>query len=491
MLDNIDLNAGLRKGLATLNLDAPTAVQAEAIPAALRGQDLLIRAETGSGKTLAYLLPSAQRVLAGDTPRGAGTLVLVLVPTRELARQVEKHFKALAKNTRLLSGVIIGGSSTKFQQAVLRKNPEFIIATPGRLVELLATGSADLASLQTLVLDEADRMLDMGFREDVLKIIAACNPQRQTLLLSATLRHAGVTRMAKAILTDARRITLGDERGRHSQIHQQVILTDDRAHKEKVLAWLLTAQATAITAAARADANLTRGDIDPVETGTQELINPPAQHKALVFSNTRIQADQLSNFLRYHKLRAGVLHGELTQEERNQVVTLFAQGKVNVLVASDVAARGLDIKDIDTVINFDMPRNVDDYIHRIGRTGRAGRQGLAISFVSANDWNLMVTIERYTGAAFERRVIKNLKAKFKGPKKVKSSGKAAGPKKKKTRLQDKSATRHRNVKNKGKSKRRTRSPAESSRATHNPPPGSNDGRAPLTRRTAPAKRRPE
>ncbi len=493
MLEDIDLNAGLRKGLATLNLDTPTAVQAEAIPAALEGQDLLISAETGSGKTLAYLIPSAQRILAGDVPRTAGTLVLVLVPTRELARQVEKHFKALAKNTPLLSGVIIGGSSTRFQQSVLRKNPEFIIATPGRLVELLATRSADLASLQTLVLDEADRMLDMGFRDDVLKIIAACNPQRQTLLLSATLRHTGVTRIAGEILTDARRITLGSERSQHSQIHQQVILTDDRAHKEKVLAWLLTAQTTAVAAAPqRTEGDATEDDTGTQQTNTGITANQPAQNKALVFSNTRIQADQLGNFLRYHKLRAGVLHGELTQEERNQVVTQFAQGKVNVLVASDVAARGLDIKDIDTVINFDMPRNVDDYIHRIGRTGRAGRQGLAISFVSANDWNLMVTIERYTGAAFERRVIKSLKAKFKGPKKVKSSGKVAGPKKKKTRLQDKSATRHRNVKNKGKNKGTARPAApEVSRVAGATPPSSNDGRAPLTRRTAPPKRRPD
>ena len=483
MLDHIALNTGLRNGLASLNLAAATPVQEQAIPAALRGQDLLISAQTGSGKTLAYLLPSAQRLLEKGIDRSVGTLVLVLVPTRELARQVEKHFKALAKHTPLQSGVIIGGSSTRYQQAVLRKNPEFIIATPGRLAELLGTGSVDLASLQTLVLDEADRMLDMGFREDVLKIIAACNPRRQTLLLSATLRHTGITRIAGEILTDAEQVTVGSERSQHGHIHQQVILTDDRAHKEKVLVALLNAQG---------GPGLIERD-SPVhaqhdrDAGAGQAPTQSSLKKTLVFSNTRVQADQLGNFLRYHKLRAGVLHGELTQEERNQVVTQFAQGKITVLVASDVAARGLDIKDIDTVINFDMPRNVDDYIHRTGRTGRAGRQGLAVSFVTANDWNLMATIERYTGAALERRVIKALKAKFKGPKKIKSSGKAAGPKKKKAKLQDKSATRQRNTKNKGKSKAKAKSKTRLENAA---PPSSNDGRGPLTRPSAPPGRKP-
>ena len=434
MLKDIVLNRGLQLGLDALKLAKPTEVQAEVVPVALKGKDLLVSAETGSGKTLAYLIPSVQRVLAAIEARepdvqgsgfqdpdldSAGTLVLILVPTRELARQVSKQFAELTIKTPLHCGVITGGNSYRYQQATLRKNPEFIVSTPGRLVELLTDGSADLSGLQTLVLDEADRMLDMGFRDDVLAIIGSCNAKRQTLLVSATLQHAGVKHIAREILTDPTEIAIGNARSQHSDIHQQVILADDKNHREKLLATLLQAD--------------THG-------------------KALVFSNTRVQADQLGGLLRYHHLRTAVLHGDMTQEERNKVVELFAEGKVSVLVASDVAARGLDVKDIDMVINFDLPRSTDDYIHRIGRTGRAGRKGLAISFITANDWNLMVSIEHYLGASFERRVLKGLKAKFKGPKKIKSNGKAAGTKKKTTKSKDKNATRHRTTKNKGKRK---------------------------------------
>ena len=451
MLTDLSLNRGLRKGLDSLKLTDPTDVQAQVIPAALAGKNLLVSAETGSGKTLAYLIPCAQRILDAKVMRRAGTLVLVLVPTRELARQVEKHLIPLIKHTALTSGIITGGNSFKYQQSILRKNPEFIISTPGRLVEMINTESADFSSLQTLVLDEADRMLDMGFREDVLEIIAACNPQRQTLLLSATLRHTGISSIAQEILTDAEQITVGAERSQHSQIYQQVILCDDKDHKEKVLVHLLKADTLPKTETASSSET----PPSPETAVAPEENNPPARvHKVLkkflVFSNTRAQVDKLGAHLRYQKIRAGALHGDLTQEERNHVIALFAEGKINVLVASDVAARGLDVKNIDTVINFDFPRNIDDYVHRIGRTGRAGRQGLAISFVASYDWNLMASVERHNGTPFEKRAIKNLKAKFKGPKKIKSNGKAAGPKKKKKKPEDKKASRHRYSKNKGK-----------------------------------------
>lgn len=480
MLKDIVLNRGLQLGLDALKLAKPTEVQAEVIPMALDGKDLLVSAETGSGKTLAYLIPSAHRVLAardncvadsgspgfqgsrvqGSSVQGsrfdgsafdnAGTLVLILVPTRELARQVAKQFAELTIKTPLHCGVITGGNSYQYQQATLRKNPEFVVSTPGRLVELLTDGSADLSGLQTLILDEADRMLDMGFRDDVLAIIGYCNAERQTLLVSATLQHAGVKHIAREILTDSTEIIVGTARSQHNDIHQQVILADDKSHREKLLVALL------------------QGD---------------THGKALVFSNTRVQADHLGGFLRYHHLRTAVLHGDMTQEERNKVVQLFAEGKVSVLVASDIAARGLDVKDIDMVINFDLPRSTDDYIHRIGRTGRAGRKGLAISLITANDWNLMVSIEHYLGAPFERRVLKGLKAKFKGPKKLKSNGKAAGTKKKPTKSKDKSATRHRSTKIKGK--RNATSGAADNKVRR--PSGfgntSSDGLSPLRKKT--------
>ncbi len=493
MLKKLNLHHGLQRALSVMKLAEPTDVQAQVVPKALSGCDLLVSAKTGSGKTLAYLIPSVQRILSEQQAASAGTLVLVLVPTRELARQVEKHFAPLGKNTGLKAGVIIGGNDFKYQKSILRKNPELIIATPGRLVELIKIGSVDLQMLQTLVIDEADHMLDMGFREDVLTIVEACAPQRQTLLLSATLRHSGVTRIASEILKDALQITVGSERSRHAHIHQQVILSDDKSHKEKLLVHLLNAKheldrgraknttpvQQPVAPVATTDTSeplITDGKTNSPwanakvkvrprqvasEKGDPEYLVSEQSHvgveslssedarKTLVFTNKRVTADQLSALLRYHKFRAGVLHGELSQEERNFMVAQFGEGKIKVLVASDVAARGLDVKDIDTVVNFDFPRSVDDYIHRIGRTGRAGRQGLAISFVSANDWNLMAAIERYTDTAFERRTLKNLKAKFTGPKKLKSNGKAAG-KKKKLKGQDKSATRHRNTKNKGK-----------------------------------------
>lgn len=460
MLTEIIFDRGLQLGLAALNLAKPTAVQAAALPMALKGKDLLISAETGSGKTLAYLIPSVQRVLAGLKTRdtgvkdssfdGVGTLVLILVPTRELARQVSRQFTALANKTSLHCGVITGGSSYRYQQATLRKNPEFVVSTPGRLVELMSDGSVDLSVLRTLVLDEADRMLDMGFRDDVLLIVDSCNVDRQTLLVSATLQHAGVKNIARQILTDPAEISIGNARRQHSDIHQQVILADDKSHREKLLAALLQAD---------------------------------RHGKALVFSNTRVQADQLGGFLRYHHLRTAVLHGDMTQEERNKVVALFAAGKVSILVASDLAARGLDVKNIDMVINFDMPRSTDDYIHRIGRTGRAGRKGLAISLITANDWNMMVSIEHYQGGSFERRVVKGLKAKFKGPKKVKSNGKAAKKTKKSIKTKTKRESRHRAAKNKGKPKANSRTPDDKiQRPSRISGISSSDGLSPLRKK---------
>lgn len=495
MLIDFSLDHGLQRGLDALGLDELTDVQKLMIPAALTGQDLLVSAETGSGKTLAYLIPSAQQIFLNKPSNDSGTLVLVLVPTRELARQVEKHFLALAKNTGLRSGVIIGGSDSRYQISLLRKNPEFIIATPGRLVELIKVRSVDLADLQTLIVDEADHMLDMGFRDDVMAIVEACNPERQSILLSATLRHTGVSRIAGEILKDPQQISVGNERSRHSHIHQQMILADDKDHKEKLLVHLLQFDSGSAVIAPKfapelvpeTDGAESQGvwakvadsrEKSGIQISVATNLEPIKPRKTLVFSNKRIHVDQLGAYLRYHKIRAGVLHGELTQEERNHVVSLFAEGKLDVLVASDVAARGLDVKDIDTVINFDFPRGVDDYIHRIGRTGRAGRQGLAISFVSANDWNLMAAIERYTNNPFERRTIKSLKAKFAGPKKVKSSGKIAGTKKKKVKGEDKSASRHRNTKNKGKRKEM----AGGGSNTAQNGPGSHDGQSPFMKK---------
>ncbi len=371
----------LMRGLASEGFETPTEVQTQVIPAALEGQDLLVSAATGTGKTAAFLLPIMERLLADPRPQG-GTRALVLVPTRELARQIHVHFMRLASYTRLTNGVITGGEARAHQIATLRKNPEILVATPGRLLELLEAGEVDLSELEILVLDEADRMLDMGFAEDVLEIIGRCNPRRQSLLFSATLHHRGLERIMDPLLREPRVVTVNPVREQHPNISHQALLSDNPAHKQRQLIWLL-------------------------QNETYE--------KALVFTNTREGATALGNHLIGQGQRVAVLHGELEQRERNRVVGLLHAGRVNVLVATDVAARGLDIPGVQRVINFEIPRSGDEYLHRTGRTGRAGEPGVAISLVGPPEWNRFEGIERYLNLRVERRAIEGLKASFKGP----------------------------------------------------------------------------
>lgn len=436
MLEELKLDRGLRLGLDELGFAEATEVQQQVVPAALTGQDLRISAETGSGKTLAYLIPVLQRLLTAKPDRNAGTLALVLVPTRELARQVLKECRGLIGKTPLSAQAITGGADFRYQSSLLRKNPEVLIATPGRLLEHCQKRSADLASLQTLVLDEADRMLDMGFRDDVMDIASHCGEERQVLMLSATLKHKGVGAMASQLLNDSEAIAIGQVRQPHSSIHHQLILSDSQEHKDKLLV---------------------------------ALMQQGGFKRALVFANKRKSADRLAGLLSHHQLRAGCLHGEMSTEERKYVMAQYRDNKIDILCASDVAARGLDVKEIDLVVNYDIPHNGDDYLHRTGRTGRAGAIGLAISLVGAVEWNLMISIQRYLKLEFERRALPGLKARYAGPKKVKSSGKAAGSKKKRSKKAPaKDKTRDRNRRDKGKPK------GEKS--------ASNDGFAPLMKK---------
>ncbi len=372
----------------------PTPVQQGVMPKAREGRDLLVRAATGSGKTAAYLLPMLERFHDNPAPDTA-TRGLILAPTRELAKQIRHHFLQLGSFTRLTACVITGGHLRKHQVADLRKNPDIIIATPGRLLEHLENGHADLSDLEVLVIDEADRMLDMGFAPDVLAILEVTNRARQSMLFSATLDQKGLKSLVDHLLNEPESILIDSARQQHPDIHQQVVLADDAAHKQQLLPWLA--------------AN---------DTFT----------KAVVFANMRESVKELANLLQGKGVRCAALQGEMEQRERNRVMDLFRRGEIDVLVATDVAARGLDIADLDLVINFDMPRNAEELLHRTGRTGRAGASGRAISLVTAPDWNRMINIERYLGLAFERRAIEGLEARFKGPKKQKSSGKASSGK---------------------------------------------------------------
>lgn len=397
MFSQLALHERLLKVLAEQSFVTPTPVQQAAIPEALAGRDLRVLARTGSGKTAAFLLPILDRLQRLETPK-PDSRVLILLPTRELARQTLKEFERFARYTFIKATLVVGGEDFKVQAARLRKLPELIIGTPGRLLELLDAGYLHLNAIDTLVLDEADRMLDMGFSEDVLRLAKACPDNRQTLLFSATRGDQGLTRVIAEVLREPLELLIDDRGELAENLRQQIITADGPEHKEALLHWLL--------------------EHEP-------------QRKAIVFCNTRAQAERLYGRLQARGMGAMVLHGEKDAKERKKVLERMREGGSKVLVATDVAARGLDLQGLDLVINFDMPRSGDEYVHRIGRTGRAGEAGLAVSLIGHLEWNLMSSIERYLKQHFERRNLPGLKAHYQGPKKLKASGKAAGSKKKK------------------------------------------------------------
>lgn len=396
MFDDIELYPGLRSALTALGHDKETDVQAAAIPKALAGHDLQVCARTGTGKTLAYLVPVVQKLSKGPLPDQAGVLALVLTPTRELARQVFKSCESLVASTPVNCMLVSGGESLSRQIAELRKNPEIIVATPGRLLELMDKRSVDLSGLNLLVLDEADRVLEMGFGEDTRRIAEACPDTRQTLLFSATLTGKGIGTLTRDLLTNPLLIDLTAEQ--EDLVEHCRLLSDDRHHRNQQLTWLLNNQ--------------------PFE-------------RALIFANTRQTTEQLFTLLRAQNISVGVLHGDKDQQARKAIMNRFRQGGIRVLVASDVAARGLDIPQVELVINFDLPRKGDDYRHRVGRTGRAGRKGMAISLVEPGEWNLMISLQRYLKLTFSELAIEALQGKFRGPKKTRKNGRTVGPKKSK------------------------------------------------------------
>lgn len=443
MFDELSLHERLMKAIDTLGFTKPTEVQATALPPALEGKDLMVSAETGSGKTLAFLLPILQRCVEISAPR-SGTRGLILTPTRELAEQVTAMCEKLAAFTRVTALSVCGGENYENQAAKIRKNPEIIVGTPGRIKEHLERRTLDFYDLEFLVLDEADRMLDMGFREEVLFVTDACRTERQSMLFSATLTHRGVGDILDRVLKDPETIQLSTAQTELTHIRQQVILADDAKLKERQLEWLLKNE---------------------------------QYDKAIVFTNYRALSESLNSKLQTKGLRVGVLHGELSQPERTRVLNLLRQGRINILITTDVAARGLDIEGIDLVINFDLARSGDEHVHRVGRTGRSGREGLAICLIAPNEWNLKASIERYLHLKFEQRTLKGIEGSYRGPKKLKSNGKAAGTRKKKDSKKagekPKEKKRARDKKQLGK---RRAQPAAA------PAPISNDGFAPLKKK---------
>ena len=385
----LGLHPSLLETLAALGYAEPTAVQRAAIPAALAGADLLVSSQTGSGKTAAFMLPALQRLFAAQAaaPRGNGPRVPVLAPTRELALQVQKATHGYGRGQRLRTACLVGGMPYGLQLKALAKPVDIVIATPGRLKDHLERGRLDLARVEILVLDEADRMLDMGFQEDIDAIVARTPAARQTLLFSATLEGV-VGRLARRVTREPKRIDIEPSKTRAAAIEQHALFADNFAHKTRLLDVLLR-------------------DVD--------------LKQALVFTATKRSAEDLSVSLVRQGFSAGALHGDMRQRERNQTLQHLRDGRMRVLVATDVAARGIDVPGISHVINFDAPRQAEDYVHRIGRTGRAGRSGTAISLVNAREHAQVRTIERFTAQPIPVTVIEGLEPK------VRAFSKPSGP----------------------------------------------------------------
>jgi superfamily II DNA/RNA helicase len=394
--ESLNLHEALVAAVRDAGYTEATAVQQRAIPPALEGRDLMVSASTGSGKTASFVLPALTRVLAARNdaaqPRGpddapstrpgrgriSGPRVLVLVPTRELAIQVSKAAVTYGRHVRgLRVATVVGGVPYGLQLRQLSGALDILIATPGRLMDHMRSGKAILSNVELLVLDEADRMLDMGFIDDIQFIGQALPPARQTVMYSATFGgHVG--RLAQSLLRDPQRLDVASHTDTHADIEQRLHWADDLKHKNALLDHLLTDR-----------------HVD----------------QALVFTSTQRDADRLADRLHEMGHRVASLHGGMPQRQRNRVLTGMRTRDLRVLVATDVAARGLDVPTISHVINYGLPMKAEDYVHRIGRTGRAGRAGLAVTLAERRDAGMIHNIQRFTTQRIPAAVVEGLEPK--------------------------------------------------------------------------------
>ena len=358
---DLNLDKNILSAVSSEGYESPTPIQAQAIPFALDGRDIMASAQTGSGKTAAFLLPTLQKLTKRSEKPGKGPRALVLTPTRELAAQVEKNALAYAKNMRWFRTVsIVGGASFGYQTRALSKPVDLIVATPGRLMDLMQSGKVDFERLEVLILDEADRMLDMGFIDDIETIVEATPSDRQTLLFSATWDGA-VGKLARKLTKDPETIEVErvDDQGK---IEEQLLYCDDMRHKNRLLDHILR------------DANI---------------------DQCVIFTSTKAMTEVIADELYEKGFAANCLHGDMPQGWRNRTLMDLRKGRCKILVATDVAARGIDVPTITHVINYDLPKQAEDYVHRIGRTGRAGRTGIAITFAEVNEYVKVHKIEKY------------------------------------------------------------------------------------------------
>lgn len=377
----LELSEPLQHAVLELGHAKPTQVQYTSIPLILEGKDALITSPTGTGKTLAFVLPCLQYLL--DFPRRAPGFarILILVPTRELAEQIGQVLEHLCSRVGLSHLVITGGVNYGSHLEAFEKNIDILVATPGRLIDYLAAEQFSAEHLELLVLDEGDKLLEMGFRGAVEQIISEAPVLKQKIFFSATAHHKALDVFAKQGLNDPIRVDIDPPKREKGKIHQWVHIIDDFEHKMAVLQHLLKSY----------------------------------PNRILVFVKKREKVHEVHQELSRQGFNAIFLEGDLPHDVRQRHIDGFRKARTRILVATDVAARGIDIPDVELVINFDMPVKADTYVHRIGRTGRAGNQGTAISLVEAHDAEHLGRIERYLKSGLDRRVIAELKPKFKFP----------------------------------------------------------------------------
>jgi ATP-dependent RNA helicase RhlE len=360
--ETLGLAPALLRALAEQGYTEPTPIQAAAIPAALSGRDLLAGAQTGTGKTAAFALPLLQRLFVESTPPTSAKRrprALILAPTRELAAQVHESLRDYAKHLRVFSTTIFGGVSMGPQMDALRRGVDVLVATPGRLIDHMERRTVDLSGIEILVLDEADRMLDMGFLPAIRRILGALPKNRQTLLFSATFADE-IKKIAAQFMRDPSEIQVAARNSVAATITHRVHPVDAARKRDLLL----------------------------------HLLSEDSRRQTLVFGRTKHGADKLCKFLDASGLRTAAIHGNKSQNARTKALKEFKNGKITVLVATDIAARGLDIDQLPIVVNYDLPMVAEDYVHRIGRTGRAGADGLAVSLVAHEEARLLRDIRR-------------------------------------------------------------------------------------------------
>ena len=357
------LNNSLLKALSEQGYQQPTEAQQAAIPVLLEGKDLFASAQTGTGKTAAFSLPILQILgeRCANRPKDRAIRALILTPTRELALQIDASFRAYGRHLPLRTAVVLGGVSAKAQIKALRRHPEILVATPGRLLDLMAQGHIKLNEVEMLVLDEADRMLDMGFIPDVRKIVAKVPTDRQTMLFSATLPDT-VLRMASSMLRDPERVSIAPKVTVAENITQKILFVQ-QMHKKALL---------------------------------KDMLEEKGVGKALVFTRTKRRANSLSEQLSKQGISSDSIHSNKSQNARQRALANFDRGRVKVLVATDIVARGIDVDGITHVINYELPSEPESYVHRIGRTARAGADGVALSFCDTDELAMLGSIEKLT-----------------------------------------------------------------------------------------------